>query len=202
MAQTKRKSRRNVKSQNSAPVDAHEKGKNYLTEPELEQLLGGTKGSRYRIRDTAIILLMFRHGLRVSELVSLRLNDFDPKTSRLWVTRGKGGLSTEHPVEGDALRALKRYLKTRTDHLPWLVVSERGTQLTRQSINYLLRRAGERAGLPIRVHPHMLRHGCGYALANRGYDLRLLQDYLGHRDPRHTAIYTRTASRRFDGLWR
>jgi site-specific recombinase XerD len=51
------------------------------------------------------------------------------------------------------------------------------------------------------VHPHTLRHSCGFALADAGHDLRLIQDYLGHRDPRHTVHYTRTAGRRFEGLW-
>ena len=82
----------------------------------------------------------------------------------------------------------------------WLFVSERGQPLTRQSVNYLLAAAAARARLPP-VRPHMLRHSCGYYLANRGYDLRLIQDYLGHRDPKHTVHYTRVAAHRFDGLW-
>jgi type 1 fimbriae regulatory protein FimB len=85
--------------------------------------------------------------------------------------------------------------------MPWLFISERGQLLTRQSVNYLMATAATHAGLPP-VRPHMLRHSCGYYLANRGYDLRLIQDYLGHRDPRYTVHYTRTAASRFDGLWR
>ena len=85
--------------------------------------------------------------------------------------------------------------------MPWLFISERGQPLTRQTVNYLLAAAAGRAGLPP-IHPHMLRHSCDFALANKGYDLRLIQDYLGHRDPRHTVHYTRTAGRRFEGLWR
>jgi len=76
-----------------------------------------------------------------------------------------------------------------------------GDQFTRSAINYLVGITGVRAGLTFHVHPHMLRHGCGYALANRGYDLRLIQDYLGHRDPKHTTRYTRTAAHRFEGVW-
>ena len=98
------------------------------------------------------------------------------------------------------LRAIKRYLATRTDALPWLFVSERCQPLTRQAVNYLIGAAAERASLP-GVHPHTLRHSCGFALADKGHDLRLIQDYLGHRDPRHTVHYTRTAARRFEGLW-
>jgi len=113
----------------------------------------------------------------------------------------KGGLSVEQPIAGDELRAIKRYLATRADALPWLFVSERDQPLTRQGVNYLVSAAAERAGLAC-VHPHTLRHSCGFALADKGHDLRLIQDYLGHRDPRHTVHYTRTAGRRFEGLWR
>jgi site-specific recombinase XerD len=83
---------------------------------------------------------------------------------------------------------------------PWLFLSERQTQLTRQAVNYIVRLAGEKAKLG-RVWPHMLRHSCGYYLADQGTDLRTMQDYLGHRDPKHTAHYTRVAGHRFEGLW-
>jgi site-specific recombinase XerD len=105
------------------------------------------------------------------------------------------------PHSGDELRAIKRYLATRTDKLPWLFISERGQPMTRSAVNFLMRVAGESAGLK-NVHPHMLRHSCGYYLANTGVDLRTMQDYLGHRDPKHTVHYTRVAGRRFEGLWK
>jgi type 1 fimbriae regulatory protein FimB len=110
-------------------------------------------------------------------------------------------LDVEHPIAGDELRAIKRYCALRTDALPWLFISERAQPLTRQTVNYLVAEAAGRAGLPP-VHPHMLRHSCGFALANRGYDLCLIQDYLGHRDPKHTVHYTRVAAGRFEGPWR
>jgi type 1 fimbriae regulatory protein FimB len=101
------------------------------------------------------------------------------------VRRLKGGLSVEQSIAGDELRAFRRYLASREDALPWLFLSERGQPFTRQSMNYLVATAAARAGLAS-VHPRTLRHSCGFALANKGYDLRLIQDYLGHRDPRHT----------------
>jgi site-specific recombinase XerD len=137
----------------------------------------------------------------MSEATGMRRSQLNVQRSRLQVNRLKGSLSTEHPVEGDKLRALKRYLATRDDHLPWLFVSERNTALTRQAVSYLVAEAGERAGLG-HVHPHMLRHSCGYYLADQGTDLRTMQDYLGHRDPKHTAHYTRIAGSRFEGLWK
>jgi len=138
---------------------------------------------------------------RVSEAIQMRRDQLDAKRSRLWVVRLKGSLSVEHPVAGDEQRAIKRYLAAREDNLPWLSVSERQAQLTRQAVNYIARMAGETAKLG-RVWPHMLRHSCGYYLADKGTDLRTTQDYLGHRDPKHTAHYTRVAGHRFEGLWR
>jgi site-specific recombinase XerD len=142
---------------------------------------------------------LFTNG--VSEAIGLCRNNVNVAHSRLWVARLKGSLSVEHPIAGDELRALKRYLATREDRLPWLFVSERGTQLTRQEVNYFVAEAAERAGLK-GVHPHTLRHSCGYYLADRGTDLRTMQDYLGHRDPCHTVLYTRVSGRRFEGLWK
>ena len=195
--------RRKVESPRQAsPVDAHERPRDYLSEEEFALLLQGTPRSRYRWRNVAMLMLTFYHGLRVTELCRLRRQDVDLAHGRIWIQRIKGSLSTEQPLHANELRMLKRYLKQRGNvQLPWLFLNERGDQFTRSAINYLVGITGVRAGLTFHVHPHMLRHGCGYALANRGYDLRLIQDYLGHRDPKHTTRYTRTAAHRFEGLW-
>ena len=193
--------RRNVKSSQAGAADRHERGRDFLTEGEIEALLDALKHGRHGTRDHLLALMLYRQGLRVSEAVGLRRDEVDLDQARFWVRRLKGGLSVEQPIAGDELRAIKRHLASRPDALPWLFLSERGQPLTRQSVNYLLAAAAARAGLPA-VRPHMLRHSCGYYLANRGYDLRLIQDYLGHRDPKHTVHYTRTAASRFEGLWR
>jgi site-specific recombinase XerD len=181
-------------------VDLHEKTKNFLTEAEVDRFLQAAKSGRHGVRDHLMMLLMYRHGLRETELCRLSVSALDLETARIWIDRLKGSLSTHHPLEGDELRAIRHYLRIRDSRLPWLFITERGGQFTRQGVYYLARCIGERADL-CKVHPHMLRHACGYALANKGHDLRTIQDYLGHRDPKHTAIYTRTAARRFENLW-
>lgn len=181
-------------------ADLHEKPKNYLGEEEIKQLLLASKKSRNPERNYALLLMMYRHGLRVSEAINIRIDDVNFGQARVWINRLKNGLSVEHPINGDELRAIKRYLNKRKDLLPWLFISEHKQPLSRHTVRQIIVTASKKASLP-HVYPHMLRHSCGYYLANRGHDLRLIQDYLGHRDPKHTARYTRTASRRFQNLW-
>ena len=170
-------------------------GENFLA-VEARRLLEAAKDGRHGARDHALLLVMYRHALRVTEAVTMRLDQVNLKQARIWVKRSKNSLDTEQAIEGDELRAIKRYLAQREDSLPWLFVSERGQPMTRQAVNYLIGEAGERAGLG-RVWPHMLRHSAGYALSNKGHDFRLLQDFMGHRDPRHTS---RTRAPPADGL--
>ena len=181
------------------------RSKNFLTESEMKKFLAAARRGRYGIRDFCMMLMAYRHGLRVSELIDLKLNDLDLETARLFVRRKKGSLSTHQPIDGDELRAIRAWLREREKmedaKYPYLFFSERGP-FTRQAINYLVEQTGKRAGFSFKVNPHMLRHSTGYYLANKGYDTRLIQDYLGHRNITHTVRYTRTAAARFEGLWK
>ncbi len=191
----------NQKSVNQA-IDAH--AKNFLTESEMKKFLAAARKGRHSVRDFCLMLVAYRHGLRVSELIDIRLKDLDLETGRLFVRRVKGSLSTHQPIEGDELRAVRAWLRAREDYpnanSNYLFLSERGP-LTRQAVNYLVTQTGKRAKLSFDVNPHMLRHSTGYFLANKGYDTRLIQDYLGHKNITHTVRYTRTAAHRFEGLW-
>jgi type 1 fimbriae regulatory protein FimB len=178
--------------------------KNFLNEGEAESFLAAAKRGRHGARDYALALVAYRHGMRVSELIGVQMADLDMSACRLFVRRSKGSLSTTQPLSADEVRALKAWMRLRMKsdfvNSPFVFLSERGP-FTRQAINYLFGEIGRRAKLPVHVHPHMMRHSCGYALANKGRDTRLIQDWLGHRDLRYTALYTRTASVRFEGLW-
>ena len=163
--------RRKVKSAvHDRPADGHERGRNFLGEAEMARLLKAAKRGRHGVRDHLLLLIMFRHGLRVSEAVALYRTDVDLEQARLWISRLKNGLSVEQPIAGDELRAIRCWLALREDTLPWLFVSERRQSLMRQSVNYIVACAGKQAKLG-HINPHMLRHSCGYALANKGHDL-------------------------------
>jgi len=150
-----------------------------------------------------MVLLAYRHGLRISEVVDLRLSDIDQQAGRINCRRLKGSNNNIHPLEGGELRLVKRWLRIRANpNSEFLFVSERGTPITRQSAWRIFREAGQKAKLGIEVHPHMLKHSCGYYLADRGCDTRLIQEYLGHKNIQNTVRYTQTNAKRFEGLWR
>ena len=182
----------------AAPKTANVRVVKFLTPAEVEQLVKAARAhSRYSQRDAAMILLAYHHGLRVSELCALRWADIDLKAATLSVRRAKGGAPSLHPLPGADLRALRPLAGSDS---PWVLTTERGGPMTPPGVRDILRRLGVAAGLG-RVHPHMLRHACGYKLVNQGADLRLVQAYLGHRAIASTIRYTEVDERRFRGLF-
>jgi integrase len=172
----------------------------HLTEREVEKLIAAAKGNRHGARDSTMILIGFRHGLRASELCELQWSDVEFESATLHIRRAKGGSTGTHPLLGDelrALRAMKREAKS-----AFIFVSERGAPFTVAGLAKLIERAGNEAKIGFKVHPHMLRHAAGFVLANKGTDTRTLQAYLGHRSIQSTVRYTELAPGRFKNLWR
>jgi integrase len=157
------------------------------------------KVGRYGHRDATMILIAYRHGLRASELSDLQWHQVELSAGRLHVRRSKRGTPSVHP--SDEIRALRR-LQREQGPTPYAFASESGGPMSPKSFGTLFARLGERAGMAFPVFPHMLRHGCGYALANAGHDTRALQAWLGHKNIQHTVRYTELAPARFKNFWR
>lgn len=200
---TRRKRARTNKLRNVPPgrrKNADLRTREYLTPDEVSALVAHAgKVGRHRTRDRALILALYRHGLRVSELIDLKWTQVDFKQAEMHVRRLKGGTPAVHPVKGDELRLLRK-LKRQYDS-KFVFVSERGLPLSRSAVAAIVKRAGEISDVELSVHPHMLRHACGYFLANRGVDTRTIQAYLGHKAIQHTVRYTELAPGRFSDLW-
>jgi len=177
------------------------RSREHLTLTEVTALIEAAKGNRYGHRDATMILVAFRHGLRAAEVCDLRRDQVDFNGAVLHVRRVKNGIPSTHPFHGDELRALRR-LQRESPSSPFVFVSERGSPFTTAGFARMVERAAAGAGLEIKAHPHMLRHACGYALANKGHDTRAIQGWLGHRSITSTAVYTALAPNRFKDFWR
>jgi integrase len=174
----------------------------HLTPAEVERLIAAAgKVGRHGDRDSALLLLTYRHGLRVSELVALRWEQVDLKQGLLHVNRLKHGIASTHPVRGPELRALRKVQRDYPSS-PYVFTTERKGPLTATAVRKLTTRAGELAKIAFPVHPHMLRHACGFKLANDGQDTRAIQHYLGQRNIQHTVRYTELSPDRFKAFWK
>ena len=156
--------------------------------------------NRWGHRDATMILVAYRHGLRVSELVDLRWDQVDFGKATLHVRRVKKGTPSTHPILGDELRALRRLQREQEPRSSFVFTSERGAPFSTAGFARMVERAG--SGFNFKAHPHMLRHACGFKLANDGHDTRSLQAYLGHKNIQHTVRYTELAPTRFKDFWR
>jgi site-specific recombinase XerD len=149
-----------------------------------------------------MVLVAYRHGLRASELVDLRWEQVDFTTATLHVRRVKQGTPSTHPILGTNYGRCGDFSASKSRSRPSCSTSERGAPFTTAGFARLVERVGKEAKLNFKAHPHMLRHACGFALANRGHDTRALQAYLGHRNIQHTVRYTELSPTRFKDFWR
>lgn len=174
----------------------------YLRPKEVDAMISAARSvGRHSVRDAAMILLMFRHGLRTAELVALKWSQVDLSEGYIDIHRLKNGHDTVHPLRAPELRALRQLQRDYPD-TPYVFVSERKAPLSTRAVRHIIARAGSRAGITEPVHPHQLRHACGYYLAAQGHDTRAIQDYLGHKNIHHTVRYTQMSPQRFENFWR
>jgi len=185
----------------SRPKNRDVRSREHLLPDEVDDLIkaAGQVG-RHPLRDKTLILVAYRHGLRVSELTDLKWEQFDLKRAQVHINRLKSGSPATHPIEGDEVRLLRRLQRKYPDS-PFVFTTERGGPMTRSTVSKLIARAGENAGLAFPVHPHMLRHATGFYLANNGIPTRTIQAYLGHKSIQHTVRYTELSPKAFSNLW-
>lgn len=178
------------------------RSREYLTPDEVSDLIKAAASiGRYRLRDKSLILVSYRHALRVSELVALRWDQVDFTNKLLHVNRIKRGTPSLHPLQDEVIEALRAISEEQPSN-PYIFISNRGSHLSASTVRKIIARAGMIAGIPFRVHPHMLRHACGFYLANKGFDTRAIQHYMGHRNIQHTVRYTELTSERFKDFWK
>ena len=173
----------------------------YLTEDEVERLVKAASKHGQGDRDGLMVLMAYRHGLRVSELIGLQWAQIELDAARLRVLRLKGSANSVHPLGGREVRCLRKLQRGQPAGSRFVFVTRRGGPMTRNGFFKILAKAGKAAGLS-GIHPHLLRHGTGFRLVNMGLDTLSLAAYLGHRNVQNTARYAKMDSKRFDGLWK
>lgn len=195
-----------AKRQNQPPVRKRNQAsrtREYLTPDEVERMITAARqtGGRLAERDTLLIMMAYRHGLRASELIALRWDQIDLKAGTLHVARLKHGSPSMHPLRGPEIRALRAWKREQSDATPYVFTSLRGGPMTRRTVHHVVAEAAKAAGIEFPVHPHMLRHATGFYLANAGQDTRAIQLYLGHKNIQRTVRYTELTAERFKTFW-
>jgi type 1 fimbriae regulatory protein FimE len=181
----------------NAELDTRDLKRAYLTEDEVERIIKATSNER----DRCMILMGYRHGLRVSELIGLQWRQIDLDAGHIRVLREKQGADSVHPISGREVRLLRKLRRSQPVGARFVFATSHGSPMTRNGFYKLLEKAGRAAGID-EVHPHLLRHGCGFRLVNRGMDTLSLAAYLGHVNVQNTQRYARMSATRFDGLWK
>jgi type 1 fimbriae regulatory protein FimB/type 1 fimbriae regulatory protein FimE len=182
------------------PKNEDVRSREYLTPAEAKLIRDTAKHlGRHGFRDWVLLMMLYRHGLRVGEVVGMKWDQVDMRTGKLHVNRLKNGDASVHYIEADEMRALRK-LERQYPESPFLFVSERGGPISPRTVHTIVARAGVEAGMKFPVHPHMFRHAKGYQLASKGVDTRAIQGYLGHKNIQHTVLYTKLDPTRFKGF--
>lgn len=193
-----------VNCRGGRPTNDSLRDREYLLESEINRLITAAKANKdtfLATRNHLIILLSYRHGLRISELTALKWSQIELEEARIHINRLKGSNSGVHPMAADECRLCTKLAKNQPVKSPWMFTGKTGSPLTRDGVTKALAAVCAIAKLEIKFHHHMMRHSCGYALAARGNDTRLIQEYLGHKSIEHTVGYTALAADRFESLW-
>jgi type 1 fimbriae regulatory protein FimB/type 1 fimbriae regulatory protein FimE len=184
----------------SKPKNKDQREREFLTPQEVKKLIeAARKAGRHGERDALLILMSYRHALRVGEIIDLRWDQVRMDTKKLQVHRMKNGDDSVHYLEPDELSALRRLHRDYPES-DFVFSSERQGPLSSRTVHWVVARAGEYAGIKFPIHPHMLRHSKGFQLAGKGIDTRAIQLYFGHKNIQHTANYTKSETPHFKGF--
>lgn len=175
------------------------RGRKYLGRDEVFQLVKAAKKTRNGARDSLMIRLAYEHGLRVSEVSSLRWQNIDFTGHNISVTRAKGSKDGMHPIQGETMRGLKRYQRETERSSGFIFESERGGPVSVDGFRRMFSRLSKEV-LGVQWHPHALRHACGVHLINSGHGLRQVQQYMGHANIQNTVAYTALSANAFDNI--
>jgi type 1 fimbriae regulatory protein FimB len=186
-------------------VQSRIREKIYLTDGEVQTLMHVARQGRHGVRNQLLILLAWRHGLRVSELVGITLNQVNLESRELYLIRVKGSVSNHHPLSEEEVQLLKRWLAVRKTSKgsasASLFLNERGEGMQPHAFNHLLKTLGTKAGFTCALYPHILRHSCGYHLAGKGHDAFRIAAYLGHKNVQNAVRYTHASAYGFKSIW-
>jgi site-specific recombinase XerD len=195
----RQKSPATVRTRTAEHTRRQERTIHFLTQDELRQLFKVIRSKR----DKAIFLVAYRHGLRASEMGLLQRADMDVKQGRISIHRLKGSISGVYPVQPDVLKAIRSYLRTRTDESPYLFLSNRNVPISRDTLHHLMQKYGAVAGLPREKRKfHCLKHSIATHLLDAGADLAFVKDWLGHANIQNTTIYARLTTATLDSTAR
>jgi type 1 fimbriae regulatory protein FimB/type 1 fimbriae regulatory protein FimE len=175
----------------------------WLTDDEVRKLLKAalsTGINKLRRRNRALVLTLYRQGLRVSELCDLTFDQVLWSESKIHVIRAKGSKSATLPMEADQSKMLRSLFHKRTDGQRHVFAGRHGQRMHVNNVRELVKRLGEAAGFDYRVHPHQLRHSCAMGLVEMGHPAFYVQDYLGHRNIQHTLRYFQLSGKHLAGM--